>query len=190
MGVRRRRSTHWTPLRRAGSMGRDRSEEAVLEADFSYCARCGHALVVEELHGRPRPRCPECGHIVFLDPKVAAVVLVAIDGKLVLVRRAEEPAFGEWAFPAGYVDRGEAVEDAAVREVREETGLEVETTRLLGVYSRAGDPVVLAAYAAQVVGGALQAGDDVSEVALYEPDALPPLPFFHDAAILRAWRGV
>ena len=161
----------------------------MLEADVSYCARCGHALVVEELHGRPRPRCPSCGHIVFLEPKLAAVVLVPIDGKLVLVRRANEPALGEWSFPSGYVDRGEAVEDAAAREVREETGLEVEVTRLLGIYSRADDPVVLAAYAAEVVGGVLQAGDEVSDIDLFDPDALPPLPFFHDASILRDWRG-
>ena len=111
-----------------------------MEADFSYCARCGHALIVEEVHGRLRPRCPDCGHIVFLDPKLAAVVLVAIDGKLLLVRRANEPALGEWSFPSGYVDRGEAVEDAAAREVREETGLIVKVTRLLGVYSRARRP--------------------------------------------------
>ena len=160
-----------------------------MEADFSYCARCGRALVVEEVHGRPRPRCPDCGHIVFLNPKLAAVVLVAIDGKLLLVCRANEPALGEWSFPSGYVDRGEAVEDAAAREVREETGLIVDVTRLLGVYSRAGDPVVLAAYAADVVGGALRAGDEVSEVGLFDPDALPPLPFFHDATILADWRG-
>ena len=112
----------------------------MLEADVSYCARCGHALVVQELHGRPRPRCPSCGHIVFLEPKLAAVVLVAIDGKLVLVRRANEPALGEWSFPSGYVDRGEAVEDAAAREVREETGLEVEVTRLLGSLLQGGRP--------------------------------------------------
>ena len=159
-----------------------------MEADFSYCPRCGHALVVEDVHGRPRPRCPDCGRIVFLDPKLAAVVLVAIDGKLLLVRRANEPALGEWSFPSGYVDRGEAVEDAAAREVREETGLIVEVTRLLGVYSRAGAPVVLAAYAADVVGGALRAGDEVSEVGLFDPDALPPLPFFHDPSILGDWR--
>ena len=161
----------------------------MLEADVRYCARCGHALVVQELHGRPRPRCPSCGHIVFLEPKLAAVVLIAIDGKLVLVRRANEPALGEWSFPSGYVDRGEAVEDAAAREVREETGLEVEVTRLLGVYSRADDPVVLAAYAAEVVGGVLQAGDEVSDIDLFDPDALPPLPFFHDASIPSDWRG-
>ena len=161
----------------------------MLEEDVSYCARCGHALVVQELHGRPRPRCPSCGHIVFLEPKLAAVVLVAIDGKLVLVRRANEPALGEWSFPSGYVDRGEAVEDAAAREVREETGLEVEVTRLLGIYSRADDPVVLAAYAAEVVGGTMQAGDEVSDIDLFDPDALPPLPFFHDASILSDWRG-
>ncbi len=160
----------------------------MLEAGVSYCGRCGHGLVVETVHGKPRPRCPRCGNIVFLDPKLAAVVLIAIDGKLVLVRRANEPALGEWSFPSGYVDRGEAVEDAAVREVREETGLVVEVTRLIGVYSRTGDPIVLAAYAAEVVGGVLQAGEEVSDAALFDPDALPPLPFFHDAGILRAWR--
>ena len=63
--------------------------------------------------------------MVFHDPKLAAAVLVTVDGKLVMVRRGVEPAVGRWAFPSGYVDQGEAVEDAAVREVKEETGLDV-----------------------------------------------------------------
>ena len=105
---------------------------AILETDLNFCQRCGHGLVVEPVHGQPRPRCSTCGFIVFLEPKLAAVVLVSMEDKLVLVRRANEPALGEWSFPSGYVDRGEAVEDAAVREVREETGLQVELNRLLG----------------------------------------------------------
>ena len=100
------------------------------------------------------------------------------------------PAIGRWAFPSGYVDRGEAVEDAAVREVREETGLDVRLNGFVGLYSSTGGPVVLAAYSAQVVGGELRPGGDAREAALFHPDELPPLPFPHDARILRDWRSL
>ena len=128
--------------------------------------------------------------MVFLDPKIAAVVLVSWDGKLVMVRRATEPAIGKWSFPSGYVDRGEVVEDGAAREVREETGLEVRLTGFVGLYSRRDNPVVLAVYAAEVVGGTLKPGSEVQEVALFAPDKLPTLPFPHDDEILRDWSGL
>ena len=91
--------------------------------------------------------------VVYLDPKLAAVVLVSDEDKLLFVRRDIEPMFGKWSFPSGYVDRGEVVEHAAVREVREETNLIVELRGLVGVYSSTDNPVVLAAYAARVTGG-------------------------------------
>ena len=97
---------------------------------------------------------------------------------------------GRWAFPSGYVDRGEALEEAAAREVREETGLEVRVTRLVGVYSRPGDAVILAVYAAERVGGSLLAGADAEEVGLFSADELPPLPFPYDYDILRDWRSM
>ena len=125
--------------------------------------------------------------MVFLDPKVAAVTLVSKDGKLVLVRRDIEPARGRWTFPGGYVDRGEVVEDAAIREVREETGLEAELCSLIGLYSQRDTPVIVAAYAGRAVGGCLQAGPEVQEVALFSPDELPPLPFPHDYTMLQGW---
>jgi len=142
------------------------------------------------IEGRPRPYCPSCGYVAFFDPKVAAVVLVSADDKLVLVRRGIEPAMGRWSFPSGYVDRGEAVEDAAVREVKEETGLAVQLTGLVGLYSRRGSPVVLAVYSADVVGGALAPGGDARETASFHPDDLPPLPFLHDDQILADWRDL
>ncbi len=140
--------------------------------------------------GRQRPTCPECGYVVFFDPKVAAVVLVETDGKLVMIRRGAEPEVGRWAFPSGYVDRGEAVEDAAVREVAEETGLRVELTDFIGLYSRTGATVVLAVYAAKVVAGELEAGFDATEVALMDPEELPQLPFYHDDLILADWAAL
>jgi ADP-ribose pyrophosphatase YjhB (NUDIX family)/ribosomal protein S27AE len=156
--------------------------------EIKFCQRCGERLITETLHDRERPTCPGCGHIVFLDPKLAVVVLVSLRGKLVLVRRAIEPALGRWSFPSGYVDRGESVEDAAVREVQEETGLVTRVTGFVGLYSGRDNPVVLAVYSADVTGGEMVAGVEAEDVGLYAPDELPDMPFPHDERILSDWR--
>ena len=154
-----------------------------------FCESCGGSLWKR---GAPRVwrgcTALHADRAVFLDPKVAAVVLVRSGGKLVMVRRAIDPELGRWSFPSGYVDRGEAVEEAAVREVKEETRLEIELDGLIGLYSGGGSVVILAAYSATIAGGELTPGDEVTEAALFSPDSLPPLPFPHDDTILRDWR--
>ena len=95
---------------------------------------------------------------------------------------------GRWAFPSGYVDAGEVVEEAALREVREETGVEVALDRLLGVWSHADDPVIFVAYAGHHVAGEAAAGPEAFEVAYFDPDELPDLPFPHDQEVMAAWR--
>lgn len=157
---------------------------------IGFCQVCGRGLVDRTIDGTPRRHCDDCGLTVFLDPKVAAVVLALVDEKLVMVRRGMEPQIGRWAFPSGFVDRGEAVEDAAVREFKEETGLDARLERLIGVYSATGSPVVLVVYKAEVVGGTLQAGYDAADAALFDPDRLPDLPFPHDERILADWRAL
>ena len=104
------------------------------------------------------------------------------------MRRNHEPMYGRWSFPSGYVDRGEAVEDAARREVLEETAVEVAIDRLLGVYSAAGDAVVFIAYGGHSTGGVPAAGPEAIEVGLFPPHELPELAFAHDPAIVDAWR--
>ena len=140
------------------------------------------------VNGALRPACDSCGAVVFLDPKLAAVVIVAYEGNILMVKRDIEPMMGRWSFPSGYVDRGEVVEEAAAREVREETGVEVKLDRLLGVYSSRGTPVVLVAFAASAQSGTAEAGDETQAVGWFPPNELPPLPFPHDAAILQDWR--
>ncbi len=159
-----------------------------MSEEAKFCQRCGHALAEKQVEHRARPWCPACGYVVFLDPKVAVVVLARADGQLVMVRRSIEPALGRWSFPSGYVDRGEAVEDAAVREVMEETGLEVTLDGFVGLYSSKHSTVVLAVYSAEVAGGELMAGAEVTDAALFSPDEMPPLPFPHDDQILGDWR--
>ena len=107
-----------------------------------------------------------------------------------MIRRGLQPALGHWSFPSGYVDRGEAVEDAAIREVSEETGLNIQLTHLVGVYSNKGSEVVLVAFAAKCLNGLLSAGEEVSDIALYPLDSLPPLPFPNDYKILTDWQNL
>ena len=158
-----------------------------MQQEYKFCHQCGHTLQVELVNGDQRPRCPSCGLVVYFDPKIAAVVLVSQGDNLLFVRRAIEPMLGRWSFPSGYVDRGEVVEHAAVREVWEETNLDVELTGLVGVYSSDGTPVVLIAYAANVIGGVLRAGEEAQDARFFPFKALPDLPFPHDDQILEDW---
>jgi ADP-ribose pyrophosphatase YjhB (NUDIX family) len=153
-----------------------------------FCAECGGPLEMREAFGKMRPACALCKTVAFEDPKVAVGVVVEMDGGIVLGKRAHEPMMGAWSFPSGFVDAGEVLEAAAVREVEEETGLKVRLDRLIGVYSRAGERVVFIAYVGRPVGGTLEAGEECFEVKVFAPDALPELAFPNDAAILDAWR--
>lgn len=153
-----------------------------------FCAECGHELGEREVGRHVRPWCPACGTTVFLDPKLAVAVLLEDSGRLLLGRRGQGVASpGKWSFPAGFVDRGERVENAAIREAREETGLAVRLDALIGLYSASGNPTVLAAYAATATGGALAAGDDLTELAFFRLDALPEPAFPHDRQIVADW---
>ena len=155
---------------------------------MSYCAQCGHALAERLVAERMRPACPACGTVVFADPKLAVAALIERDGQMLMGRRSRSSASpGKWSFPAGYVDRGERVEDALVREVREETGLTVVPECLLGLYSEAGNIVVLAVYVAKAIGGAMAPADDLTELALVPFDAPPEPAFPHDPQIIADW---
>lgn len=141
--------------------------------------------------------CPRCGGEieVYHNPVPTVDVVVHAPGEgeggVVLVERRNPPH--GWALPGGFVDYGETCERAAVREAREETGLEVELTGLLGVYSDpARDPrqhtlsVTYTGRAADL--GALRAGDDAARAEIFPLDALPQLAFDH-AAILADFRA-
>ncbi len=155
---------------------------------FKFCPRCSEPM---DPTGGPRnnPVCGKCDYVQWWDPKVATGVVVEYEGKVLLVRRNHEPAYGRWSFPSGFVDAGEVVEQAAAREVREETRVEVTIDRLLGIYSTAGEPTIFVAFAGTATAGEPGAGDEeVMEVGLFAPDELPELAFPHDPAILAAWR--
>lgn len=159
--------------------------------DPPFCQRCGAPTEEREVGGRRRPVCLACGAVTYLDPKLAVAVVIERGGSVLLGRRGEGTrAAGRWSFPAGFVERGEPVEAAAVREVREEVGLAITLGPLVGLYSAVGETVVLAVYAAVGSAGEPVAGDDLVEVGWFVPDALPDLAFPHDRRILADWLGL
>lgn len=131
--------------------------------------------------------CARCGFIAYRNPIPVALVLARDDGRLLLVRRANDPLRGFWAPPAGYVEIDESVEDAAARETHEETGLAVTLEGLRGVYSAPSLGILIVVYDARVVGGTPTPGDDVEDVGLFAPGELPRQPAAHSGSPLDAW---
>ena len=157
--------------------------------DLRFCPRCAGALGSKSLKaGEPeRLVCAACGYVFYLDPKVAACTICLLDGGIVLLRRSIEPAVGKWVFPGGFVDRGESVATAAIRETREEANLRVSLTGILDVYSFPNHEVVVVVYAAEVLGGELLAGDECDEATAFTPESIPwdELAFDSTRAALR-----
>jgi len=145
------------------------------DAVYRFCPACGSPLEARTLKtgDRERMACTACGFIHYLDPKVAVGTLIRNDRQeLALVRRAIEPGYGKWTFPGGYVDRGEPVRDAAVREAKEEVGLDVRLDSLLNVYSYPGAPVIIV-YLATMTGGCVACDDEGLEAQFFEAAAIP-----------------
>jgi len=130
-------------------------------------------MVFASIGDRQREQCPACGFIAWRNPAPVAMAVIEHERQLVLIRRRDEPLAGYWAPPAGYVETGESVPEAVVREAREECGLEIELDGLAGVYSQADVEVLIVAYRAHSSGGRLVAGDDASEVGLFSRGRLP-----------------
>lgn len=158
------------------------------QSEDRYCPKCGAPVKLQLREGRQRPVCTRCGSVIYYDPKLVASGVVVKEGQVLMVRRGMEPGIGLWGLPGGYVDRGEVVEAAVARELREETGLEVRVRRLVGLFSQPGRPVVLAVYDAEPVGGKLQAGPELMDAKFFPLDSLPELAFPWDADVLDVWR--
>lgn len=155
-----------------------------------YCPDCGSPIEWRFVEGRDREVCGSCDRIFYRNPVPAVGVVVALDGRVVLVQRRYEPRAGCWGLPAGYMELGETAEAAAARECLEETGLQVQIETLLGVYSfgSGGYSGLVIIYAAIAVGGELVAGDDASAVLVCDPEALPePIAFRTHVQAIQRW---
>ena len=155
---------------------------------FRYCPNCAHEMAPTEIEGKTLSACSSCGYVQYHDPKVAAGVLLSDgEGRVLLMQRGHNPRKGLWSYPSGYVDAGETVENAAVRETREEVQVEVRLDGLLGVYSQEGDRVILVLYRGIIVSGDPHPGSESMAVDYFHPESLPELAFPRDARIIQDW---
>jgi ADP-ribose pyrophosphatase YjhB (NUDIX family) len=163
--------------------------------DPKFCSKCGAPMTraVPPDDHRERHVCTVCRWVHYLDPKVACGTVAERDGRVVLIQRNIEPQKGFWSFPCGFMEVDETTEQAAIRETREETGLEVDLESHLGTYSYPdgyfGGSVVVVVYRARVTSGTLRADTDCSDAKLILPSEIPweRLAFRSSHAAFRDW---
>jgi 8-oxo-dGTP diphosphatase len=147
-----------------------------------------------QVGGRTRLVCPNCDFVLYQNPVPGAGILVEMDGGVVLIRRGHPPHQGRWALPSGFIEADESTAEAAIRECKEETGLDVELIELFGVDSFPEGPIqsgIIIFYRARPVGGELCPGDDAAQAAVFAPDALPlDVAFRTHRTVLARWAGL
>jgi ADP-ribose pyrophosphatase YjhB (NUDIX family) len=146
-----------------------------LGASLNYCSRCGEPLVFGEIDGEDRHRlaCVN-GHVTYVNPRLVVTTLPITErGEVVLLRRGLEPGLGSWAQPGGFLEVDETVTEAAIRETREETGLEVRPGELVGFYARLEAAVIVVAFEAPIVGGELRTSREALEVRPFAAADIP-----------------
>jgi len=148
---------------------------------YKYCYKCGKKTERIFRDNKERDYCPNCKVVLYHNP-IPSVAVYASNSKghLLLVKRAVEPNKGEWCLPGGFIENGESSAETALRELKEETGLDADNPELIGVETHLngyfGD-ILLIGYSVNLKNFALQPGDDAAEARFYELSQIPPIAF-------------
>ncbi|MFA4855474.1 MAG: NUDIX domain-containing protein [archaeon] len=157
-------------------------------AGYKFCPNCKAGLAMKRIDGAKRLCCASCGFVFWNDPKLATSVILERDGKVLLLTRALEPLKGYWCLPGGYVCREETPEQAAIREAKEETGLGIEISGILGAYRIDNDPrgiTIDIIYIGCIKGGKLRLNKESTKHGFFSASQLPePIAYKHRKAIL------
>jgi len=123
----------------------------------------------------------------YKSPRLTTDGAVIQNNKILLIKRKNEPFKGKWALPGGFIEYGERVEDAVLREISEETGLKTKIKKIIGIYSDPNrDPrghIVTIVYLLDIINGVLKGGDDAIEAKFFNLNNLPDLSFDHETII-------
>ncbi|MCK5055063.1 MAG: thiamine phosphate synthase [Candidatus Aminicenantes bacterium] len=154
-----------------------------------YCHFCAGELTKKHVDGRTRLFCSRCKKPIYENPLPAtAAVLINDNDEILMVKRKVEPKKGEWCLPGGFIELAETPEKGCLRELREETGLEAEVDRLVGVFpskSPIHNWVLVIGYVIKNAQGTVTAGDDCVQAAYFKLDQAPPVAFKSHRAILQ-----
>jgi len=159
---------------------------------WNYCPICGERLVMRADGDREQPHCDRCRRFYYRNPVPAVCCFITDDDGLLLAQRGVEPCVGEWTLPGGFVELGETTEEAIVREMREETTLEIGDLHLLGVstqQSRFYGAVTVLGYYVGSWRGNIQACSDVMDLRFFAPGERPPMPFQAHRELMKVFDG-
>ncbi|MGF1733799.1 NUDIX hydrolase [Photobacterium satsumensis] len=148
----------------------------MLHKTIHFCSQCGGNEVLMQVPSgdtHQRPVCQQCGHVVYQNPTVIAGCIIEHEGKFLLGKRAIEPMMGKWSIPAGFMENGETVEQAAVREVLEETGARVDVLGPYSIFSVPQMNQVYIIFRARFIGFQQPFGDETAEVTFVTKDEVP-----------------
>jgi ADP-ribose pyrophosphatase YjhB (NUDIX family) len=164
--------------------------------EFRYCPRCATALEMKPSGGPDpdRPTCPSCGFVHYENPTPTVMAWIDRDGEFLALRRAADPMKGEWNLPGGFVEKGESGADAVAREVREETGLEIEIAESLGAFPSTygsgenAQPILGLAYLCRITGGEEEISDESEEAGWFSLADFPDPAFRDEQQVLALLR--
>lgn len=142
---------------------------------MKYCSHCSHPVAVRIPAGDNLPRfvCEFCGTIHYQNPKIVAGCIACWEDRILLCRRAIEPRHGMWTVPAGFMENGETVAQAAARETVEEACAEVQDLRLHGLFNIPHISQVYIMFHAQLVAPRFAAGAESLDVKLVKEQEIP-----------------
>ena len=142
---------------------------------MNHCSGCGTRVVqgIPAGDNRERHMCPACGLVHYQNPKLVAGVVPQWQGQVLLCRRAIEPRRNYWTVPAGFLELGESLQQAAVREALEEACAQVRIGRLFAMIDVVQAGQVHVMFSGQVIGGEFAVGEESLEVGLFNPQQIP-----------------
>lgn len=156
-----------------------------------HCPYCGHLLEDRFVEGRTRRWCSSCREPIYENPVPATCLVVADDNdRILLVKRSVPPKIGYWCLPGGFVEADESPETAALRELKEEAGLDAVIETLINVHSHPSafyGSVIIIGYLVRHFSGTPVPGDDASEAAFFEPASMPEIAFDIHASLIQAY---
>jgi NADH pyrophosphatase NudC (nudix superfamily) len=154
-----------------------------------FCLKCGATMVKKEVDGEPRTACPACDYVFWNNPVPIAGTIVTQGESILLVQRQIDPP-DRYALVAGYLEAHESAKEAAVREVKEETNLDVVIKSIVGVYSCRAVRLnaIFIVQHAQVIGGQLQLSSELRDAKWFTCETLPNYPAHYPIAMgFRDW---
>ena len=153
-----------------------------------FCYYCGEKLVEKSFQEINHRYCQTCDRIHYENPLPAVAALVVNHAnQLLMVKRSVEPAKGEWCLPGGFIEFDESIEEAALRELEEETGMKGTVMSLVDFFSQRSPhhgALLIFGYRIEIVGGELRAGDDAQEVDFFDFHDLPHIAFLSHKALI------